>query len=507
MVIKNISKKIKDVTGLGDGKHHYQRAFDFIKERNYKQAISFFEIASKKFKNEKNQLMNKRTRANILICKYQDTHKKDEKVALIKDIVTNLKELEQIEEMDPPYNLVYCDEIIERLTNERNKLVATISERAWSDQEYEQDTRIEKIEKSLRKIEGDKMQTIANDLMKAYLSSKEQEHQLEYSEKIIEAFKKLGPIEKIEALEKSVETERIIMEAEGRRNEIKAHMEKNHIDKVKLYQDAAQVFKKIGRKELFTFKYLVYDNHTNNGEERYFFNLANALFYEAIHEAKVSFDFGNVIKKLENSAKLFSDCNNEEWRIQCEKIIKSLSKRATCWICKNEVQGQRINFNEYPITISSYFKHLLKENDKLTTSFNLEENKVILCKLCSLLLQNVVAGQVNKISKKSFERLALEKLEEKGENLKLYLDESIKEEKEELKKLKEEFYDLKAKTLKDLNPIKDIDIKTKDLTNLDLKETLEENIGKDVDLGLENLTAIDLEEELEDKGGTKKDEL
>ncbi|MDI6785436.1 MAG: hypothetical protein QMD92_01880 [bacterium] len=499
MVVKKLSKKIKDITGLGNGEHHYLRAFELVKERNYKQAIISFKTASKKFKSEKNQFMDKRVLANILIYTYQDTDEKDKKVALIKDIINSLKDLEQIEGMKPPHDLVYCDEIVEELTNKRNELVATISEKAWGDQEYEQDIRIEKIERSLREVDGDKVYKIANDSIRAYLSSKDQEHQLKYCEKIIEVFKMLQPIEEIEVLERSVETERIIMEVRARQNEIQAHLEKNYIDKIKLYQSAAQIFKKIGRKELFTFKYLVYDKHVNNGEERYFFNLASALFYEAIHEAMDGLNFGSAIEKLENSANLFFRCDNEEWRIRCEKIIGSLNKKAICWVCRNEVQGQRINFNEYPITISSYFKHLSEKDHEMAASFNLKENKIVLCKVCSLLLQSMVAGQINKIIKKN-----LEGLEKRERDLKSYLDESIKEGKEELKKLRQEFYDIRGDVLKDLSSIENIDAEIKSLTNSDFEEVSREDIEESVDLGLESITKIDLEEVSENKGGVKK---
>lgn len=499
MVIKEISKKIKDIAGLGNGEHHYQKAFELVMKRNYNQAIASFEIASKKFKNEKNQLMDKRALANILIYKYQDTNKKDEKVALIKDIITSLKELEQIEEMKPPHNLVYCDEVIEELTNKRNELIATVSGKAWDDQEYEQEIRIEKIEKSLKETDENKVYVTANNLLRSYLSSKDQEHQLEYCERVMVAFRKLRPIEEIEVLERSVETERIIMEVEARQYEIQAHLERNHLDKVKLYQNAAQVFKEIGKKELFTFKYLVYDKHIDSGEERYFLNAANALFYEAVHEAKEGLNFGDVVKKLENSAKLFSRCGSEEWRIRCEKIIKSVNKKAICWMCKNEVQGQRINFNEYPVTISPYFKYLLEKDPKITNSFNLEENKVVLCQLCYLLLQNMVAGQVNRVIKKS-----LKELEKKERDLKLYLEESIKEGKGELEKLRQEFYDVRGEVLKGLSSVEDIDEEIKSLTGLNLEKVSEENLEESNDLGLESLTKINLEEVSESKGGAKR---
>lgn len=498
MVIKRISKKIKDVTGLGNGEHHYQRAFELVRERNYNQAIAFFEIASKKFKNEKNQLMDRRTLANILIYKYQDTRKKDEKVALIKDIIDSLKELEQIEEMKPPHNLVYCDEIIEELTNKRNELIATVSGKAWDDQEYEQEVRIEKIEKSLKEPDEDKIYVAANNLLRSYLSSKDQEHQLKYCKKIIEVFKELRPIEEIEVLERSVETERIIMEAEARQYEIQAHLEKNYLDKVKLYQNAAQIFKEIEKKELFTFKYLVYDKHINNGEERYFLNSANALFYEAVHEAKDGLNFGDVVRKLEDSAKLFSKCDNEEWRIRCEKIIKSLNKKAICWMCKNEIQGQRINFNEYPVAISPYFRYLSEKDHKIADSLNLEENRVVLCKLCYLLLQNMIAGQVDKIIKKS-----LKELEKREGDLKLYLEESIKEGKEELEKLRQEFYDVRGEVLKGLSSVEDIDEEIENLTRLNLEKVSEEDLEESNDSGLESLAKMDLEEVSESKGGTK----
>jgi hypothetical protein len=476
MVIKKLSKKLKDVTGLGKGEHHYQRAFELVKEGDYNQAINFFKTASKKFKSEKNLLMEKRANSNILIYKYLDTKKAEEKILLIKEIIKSLEGLQEIERMCPPHDLVYCREVVDELTNVRNELLSSISEREWDRQRLEQEIRIDRIKDSVREIEAkEKELLLANNFLRSYLSSKDLELQLENSEKVIEIFKKLPSIIDIEVLGRSVETERIILEVEARRLEIQAHFEKNHIKKVDLYQKTAKIFKKIGNKELYTFKYLVYDKHINNSEERYLFNSACAIFYEAVHQAKDAFDFKDIINKLKNSAGLFSRCGDEEWRLRCEKIIQSLNKKATCWLCKNEIVGQRINFNEYSLPIPPYFRNLASKDSRLSNLLNLAEDKIVLCKLCSSLLQNIVAAQTNKLA-----RRYQEEMDKKEKILRNYLEDSIKETKEGLEKIRGEFYDIRAQVLKEMNSIQELDSGLKNLTDLNLEgESEEVKEGKD----------------------------
>ncbi|MBU0599690.1 hypothetical protein KKB54_00810 [bacterium] len=546
MVLKKIINKFKDAKsdkGIDNGQYHYQKAFDLVKIKNFGQAILSFEAASQKFKKEKDQLMEKRSFANALIYKYLNAKDGDEQVGLIKEIVHNLKGFDEIERMSFPYDLILSGELIEELTNKRNELVASVSSQAWQTRKQEEkveeeaseerigeigrsleeeiveevrEVRFTEIEESLKEPEKkDKIIEVTNELIKAYLSSKDQERQLRYSEKIIEILKKLPPIAQIGILGGKVEIEGVILEVEARRYENLADLNKDHGEKVKLYLDAASTFKEIEKKKLLTFKYLVTDGHTNNGEERYLYNSACAIFYEAVREAKGTFNFEGVIKKLKEASRLFSNCGDEKWRVRCEKMIENLEKGATCWICKNNFKGYRVNYYEYFVDISPYFKHFVIEN-KLSSSVDIEENTVVLCRLCILLLQDIVMECSNKIINKR-----LEEPEDKKDDLKLYLEEVIKEGKSEIEKLRNELSEIKEVVLKRLNSVKDVDAEIDAEINAEIKKLAEINLKNrseledmiedkedlSFDQGLKNLTEIDLEEISEDKGGFKKDEL
>jgi Mg2+ and Co2+ transporter CorA len=95
--------------------------------------------------------------------------------------------------------------------------------------------------------------------------------------------------------------------------------------------------------------------------------------------------------------------------------------------------------------------------------------------LCSSLLQNIVAAQTNKLA-----RRYQEEMDKKEKILRNYLEDSIKETKEGLEKIRGEFYDIRAQVLKEMNSIQELDSGLKNLTDLNLEgESEEVKEGKD----------------------------
>jgi len=149
---------------------------------------------------------------------------------------------------------------------------------------------------------------------------------------------------------------------------------------------AAEVFERILRAQLKTYKIVPAAGHNDSAEERFFLHRGYTAFYQAVLVQDA--DPTAAADRLNEAALAFKRAQDEALRAKMAEIINNLRVKRTCWFCHREMQGMGLNVNYYRAAITRYGTGLLTELGQDATAADHARQLIAVCLPCATMIQN-----------------------------------------------------------------------------------------------------------------------
>lgn len=346
----------------------YEKAKEAVEKKEYRKASLLFEKAARMYQKNGEKKLFHRATINAFLYEYKHATDKVYKVNLAAKIIKLLEGIEEIEDLDKPYNTIPASFLKEKLIQERTHLLSVISEKEWSKVKEPQSVAA-KIEAEIAKEE--KEWENANKLLLFYLRAKSGAAQLKVAERLCFELSKLRKIERFPPLEnRYVDVECLINEIKARILEVRAIYEKDFLKRASIYKEAAKEFEKMEEKELYTYKYMNVEGCKESARERFLLNSALSVFWETFSNFYKNSTLEQIKEGFLKARTLFSECSHSLWVKRVNKILENLEKEATCWLCHRKVWGLKVNFNEWSLSLK-------------------EAESVPICRVCATILKKL----------------------------------------------------------------------------------------------------------------------
>ena len=155
---------------------------------------------------------------------------------------------------------------------------------------------------------------------------------------------------------------------------------RNYTDQAECHRMAAEAWKKLGTAELYTYKYTSPDQHKDTAIERFFYNLGQASWYDAMANVEITPD--SATEHMAKALNYFRQCNNELRAHNAQTWLAKCRIKRSCWMCSREFQGEDLHFKSYPSDLAPYILSVVQALGQDTHTLNLDENELILCRPC-----------------------------------------------------------------------------------------------------------------------------
>lgn len=355
-----------------DASSLYQEAREAAAKGEHRKASILFEKAARLYQKEGDKKLFHKATVNAFIHEYKHAKERVYKANLATKIIRLLQTIEEIEDMEKPYNTVPASFLREKFLKERSRLMEAVSEQEWA-KIKEPQSLVAQIESAIAREGGEKEWVNANKLLALYLRAKDGESQIKIAERLCHELSKLQKIERFPPLEnRYVEVDSLIDEIKARIKEVQALKEKDFEHRASLYAEAAALFERMGERELLCYKYMMVRSCKESSKERHILNMALSKFWETFSKFYKDSKLEEIKEGFLEVRQLFTESGESAWIKKVNNILEHLSREGKCWFCQRSVWGFKVNFDEYKI-------------------FAKDVETIIVCKVCSTLLQKICA--------------------------------------------------------------------------------------------------------------------
>jgi hypothetical protein len=209
---------------------------------------------------------------------------------------------------------------------------------------------------------------------------------LSHVDQILGALSGMEEIEELGSETEMIPAVELATEFEARRIEIQIPAAGDDHEKAQaLHGSAAEMFQKIMKLRLRTYKYVPVGDHNETAEERYFLHRGHCSYHHAL--ALQDADPMGAIEKLNESALAFKRAKDESLRTKVDSILSNLRLKRTCWLCHRELQGLGLNIDYYPASITHYGRDVVARLGQDVTTIDAEKNRIAVCLSCATMIR------------------------------------------------------------------------------------------------------------------------
>lgn len=226
---------------------------------------------------------------------------------------------------------------------------------------------------------------LANATLYAFVTSKSLEHLPTLADRL----GKLGEIEQVGSQSDTMPTASIVEEIAARLVERRLNgvSEKNSAALAEAHRQAAGSFRKLGGQELFTYKYVAPDQHTQSASSRALFHYGQASWHDAV--GLVTSDPEGAAEHMAKALNFFRQCNDESWAGRADTWLRKCRQKRTCWICGREFQGADLHFKSYPTDLVPYTRKVVEALGQDLSTLDFERDELVLCRPCGATVEKL----------------------------------------------------------------------------------------------------------------------